>query len=99
MEDSLKNMSDTRLHDFCKGFGALLSRSKVSDFPFGGGFIEDTLWVTIHSSITISQGSTGLAKLVDAVEAIHFCDFGLADGQEKERVVDRTAHFLSFVTS
>jgi hypothetical protein len=22
-------MSDTKLHDFCKGFGALLSRSKV----------------------------------------------------------------------
>jgi len=26
-------MSDTRLHDFCKGFGALLSRSKVRGNP------------------------------------------------------------------
>ena len=24
-------MSDTQLHELCKGFGALLSRSKVSD--------------------------------------------------------------------
>jgi hypothetical protein len=33
-------MSDTRLHDFCKGFGALLSRSKVRDTLVLDGWMD-----------------------------------------------------------
>lgn len=43
-------MSDTRLHDFCKGFGALLSRSKQPSFPEEASRLNDRGNLPLHAA-------------------------------------------------
>jgi len=56
-------MSDTRLHDFCKGFGALLSRSKQPSFPEEASRLNDRGNLPLHAACSFQ----GTADVVEAL--------------------------------
>mmetsp|Transcript_15751 Transcript_15751/g.32555 ORF Transcript_15751/g.32555 Transcript_15751/m.32555 type:complete len:594 (+) Transcript_15751:120-1901(+) len=59
-------MSDTKLHDFCKGFGALLSRSKQSSFPEEASRLNDRGNLPLHAACSFQATADVVEVLLRA---------------------------------
>lgn len=59
-------MSDTKLHDFCKGFGALLSRSKQPSFPEEASRLNDRGNLPLHAACSFQATADVVEVLLRA---------------------------------
>lgn len=59
-------MSDTKLHDFCKGFGALLSRSKQPSFPEEAARLNDRGNLPLHAACSFQATADVVEVLLRA---------------------------------
>jgi len=59
-------MSDTKLHDFCKGFGALLSRSKQTSFPEEASRLNDRGNLPLHAACSFQATADVVEVLLRA---------------------------------
>mmetsp|Transcript_34518 Transcript_34518/g.81377 ORF Transcript_34518/g.81377 Transcript_34518/m.81377 type:complete len:599 (-) Transcript_34518:270-2066(-) len=59
-------MSDTKLHDFCKGFGALLSRSKLPSFPEEAARLNDRGNLPLHAACSFQATADVVEVLLRA---------------------------------
>mmetsp|Transcript_16223 Transcript_16223/g.30100 ORF Transcript_16223/g.30100 Transcript_16223/m.30100 type:complete len:589 (+) Transcript_16223:41-1807(+) len=59
-------MSDTKLHEFCKGFGALLSRSKQPSFPEEASRLNDRGNLPLHAACSFQATADVVEVLLRA---------------------------------
>jgi len=59
-------MSDTTLHDLCKGFGALISRSKQPSFPEEASRLNDRGNLPLHAACSFQASSDVIESLLRA---------------------------------
>jgi len=59
-------MSDTRMHDLCKGFGALLSRSKQPSFPEEASRLNERGNLPLHAACSFQATSDVVEILLKA---------------------------------
>mmetsp|Transcript_4102 Transcript_4102/g.5905 ORF Transcript_4102/g.5905 Transcript_4102/m.5905 type:complete len:583 (-) Transcript_4102:325-2073(-) len=59
-------MSDTTLHELCKGFGALLSRSKQPSFPEEASRLNDRGNLPLHAACSFQGSSDVIESLLKA---------------------------------
>lgn len=59
-------MADTKMHDFCKGFGALLSRSKQPSFPEEASRLNDRGNLPLHAACSFQATADVVEVLLRA---------------------------------
>mmetsp|Transcript_13544 Transcript_13544/g.28606 ORF Transcript_13544/g.28606 Transcript_13544/m.28606 type:complete len:598 (-) Transcript_13544:173-1966(-) len=59
-------MSDTTLHELCKGFGALLSRAKTPQFPEEAGRVNDRGNLPLHAACSFQASQDVIDALLKA---------------------------------